>query len=64
MPENNLFPPEGLRPQPVFSLQTLQQAQTASAAWIEESGTADTPEANALSARIGELFSRAEGTMN
>ena len=45
-------------------LQTLQQAQTASAAWIEESGTADTPEANALSARIGELFSRAEGTMN
>ena len=26
MPENNLFPPEGLRPQPVFSLQTLQQA--------------------------------------
>ena len=45
-------------------LQTLQQAQAASAAWIEESGTADTPEANALSARIGELFSRAEGTMN
>ena len=45
-------------------LQTLQQAQAASAAWIEESGTADTPEANALRVRIGELFSRAEGTMN
>ena len=29
MPENNLFPPEGLRPQPVFSLQTLQQAMEA-----------------------------------
>ena len=27
-------------------------------------GTADTPEGNALRARIGELFQRAEGTMN
>ena len=29
MPENNLFPPEGLRPQPVFSLTALQQAMEA-----------------------------------
>ena len=29
MPENNLFPPEGLRPQPVFSLPALQQAMEA-----------------------------------
>ena len=47
-----------------FDLSTLKQAQEASARWIEESGTADTPEARALRQRIGELFRRAEGTMN
>ena len=47
-----------------YDLQTLKDAQTASAGWIDESGTSDTPEAAALRARIGELFTRAEGTMN
>ena len=45
-------------------LATLKQAQTASAQWIDAYGTEDTPEARALRERIGELFSRAEGTMN
>ena len=45
-------------------LVTLKQAQAASARWIEDHGTEDTPEANALRLRIGELFARAEGTMN
>ncbi len=45
-------------------LVTLKEAQTASARWIDAHGTEDTPEARALRARIGELFSRAEGTMN
>ena len=45
-------------------LVTLKQAQTASAQWIDAHGTEDTPEARALRERIGELFSRAEGTMN
>ncbi len=45
-------------------LQTLKDAQTASAEWINTEGTADTPEAIALRDRIGELFLRAEGTMN
>ena len=45
-------------------LQTLQQAQQASKDWIEQEGTADTPEGAALRARIGQLFSRAQGTMN
>ena len=45
-------------------LATLKQAQTASAQWIDAHGTEDTPEARALRERIGELFSRAEGTMN
>ena len=45
-------------------LQTLKDAQTASASWIEEYGTLDTPEAEALRSRIGELFARSEGTMN
>ena len=45
-------------------LQTLRDAQQASADWIDHSGTADTPEAEALRARIAELFSRADGTMN
>ncbi len=47
-----------------FDLATLKQAQQASADWIDRSGTADTPEAQALRERIGELFLRAEGTMN
>ena len=45
-------------------LQTLKQAQQASADWIDTQGTADTPESKALRARIGDLFTRAEGTMN
>ena len=47
-----------------YDLQTLKDAQTASAKWIDESGTSDAPEAVALRARIGELFKRADGTMN
>ena len=45
-------------------LQTLKQAQQASARWIETEGTADTPEGKTLRERIGALFLRAEGTMN
>ena len=45
-------------------LQTLKQAQEASARWINTRGTQETPEAKALRSRIGELFARAEGTMN
>ena len=45
-------------------LQTLKQAQQASSDWIETEGTADTPEGIALRSRIGELFQRAQGTMN
>jgi len=47
-----------------YDLQTLKDAQTASAQWIDCSGTSDAPEAVALRQRIGELFTRAEGTMN
>ena len=47
-----------------FDLATLKQAQQASAEWINEHGTADSPEAQALRDRIGDLFLRAEGTMN
>ena len=47
-----------------MDLQTLKDAQQASANWIDTEGTADTPEGIALRARIGELFTRAEGTMN
>ncbi|MBQ9762338.1 MAG: ATP-dependent DNA helicase RecG [Oscillospiraceae bacterium] len=47
-----------------YDLQTLKDAQAASAQWIDLSGTADTPEAIALRERIGDLFHRAEGTMN
>ena len=47
-----------------MDLQTLKDAQQASAQWIEEYGTTDLPEAKALRERIGELFLRAEGTMN
>ena len=47
-----------------YDLATLKEAQQASAQWIEQSGTSDAPEAVALRERIGELFARAEGTMN
>ena len=47
-----------------FDLELLKKAQQASAQWIEERGTQDTPEANALRNRVAALFSRAEGTMN
>ena len=47
-----------------FDLATLKEAQAASAQWIDQSGTADTPEAKALRDRIGDLFARSEGTMN
>ena len=47
-----------------YDLQTLKDAQTASAKWIDEYGTSDAPEAAALRSRIGELFNRAEGTLN
>ena len=47
-----------------MDLQTLKDAQAASAAWIDADGTAATPEGIALRSRIGELFTRAEGTMN
>ena len=45
-------------------LQTLTQAQEASKVWIEELGTSNTQESQALRERIGELFARSEGTMN
>ena len=47
-----------------YDLQTLKDAQAASAEWIDTYGTSDAPEAVALRGRIGELFRRAEGTMN
>ena len=47
-----------------YDLQTLKDAQMASAEWIDTFGTSDLPEAVALRVRIGELFTRAEGTMN
>ena len=47
-----------------YDLQTLKDAQAASAKWIDESGTSEREEAVALRSRIGELFRRAEGTMN
>ena len=47
-----------------MDLQTLKDAQAASAEWIELFGTGDSPEAEALRRRIGQLFARAEGTMN
>ena len=45
-------------------LQTLKLAQEASVRWIDTQGTRDTPEAKALRERIGDLFARAEGTIN
>ena len=47
-----------------MDLQTLKDAQAASALWIDTEGAADTPEGRALRERIGDLFTRAEGTMN
>ena len=47
-----------------MDLQTLKDAQAASAKWIDTEGTADTAEGIALRERIGDLFTRAEGTMN
>jgi len=47
-----------------YDLQTLKEAQAASAEWIDRYGTSDAPEAVALRERIGDLFQRAEGTMN
>ncbi len=47
-----------------YDLATLKEAQAASAQWIDQYGTSDTPEAAALRDRIGDLFARAEGTMN
>ena len=45
-------------------LTTLKQAQLASKEWIENEGTAHTREAENLRRRIGELFLRAQNTMN
>ena len=45
-------------------LQTLKEAQQASAQWIAAEGTSQTPEAQALRSRIGTLFQRSQGTMN
>ena len=47
-----------------YDLATLKQAQQASADWINAYGASDEPEAVALRDRIGDLFERAEGTMN
>ena len=47
-----------------YDLQTLKDAQAASAQWIDACGPSDAPEAVALRERIGDLFLRAEGTMN
>ncbi len=45
-------------------LQTLKDAQEASARWIDTEGTADTPQAQALRHRVAELFARSQNTMN
>ena len=47
-----------------YDMQTLKEAQQASADWINEYGTSDTPEAEALRRRIADLFTRADGSMN
>ena len=47
-----------------YDLATLKQAQQASSDWIDAYGASDLPEAAALRERIGDLFQRAEGTMN
>lgn len=45
-------------------LQTLKDAQAASARWINDFGTAQTPEAVALRARIAGLFAGVDGSLN
>ena len=45
-------------------LAAMKDAQQASSDWIDAYGASDTPEANALRQRIGDLFARSEGTMN
>ena len=45
-------------------LQTLKDAQAASAQWIDHFGVSDTPEAIALRGRIAALFATTEGSMN
>ena len=47
-----------------MDLQTLKNAQAASARWIDTEGVSNTAESIALRERIGILFQRAEGTMN
>lgn len=47
-----------------FDMELLKQAQQASAQWIDREGAANTPEAEALRARVAELFRRSEGSMN
>ena len=47
-----------------FDLALLKEAQQASCDWIERYGTSDTPEAEALRRRVGELFARSEGSFN
>ncbi len=47
-----------------MDLQTLKDAQAASAQWINTAGTENSAEGHALRDRIGDLFARAEGTMN
>ena len=45
-------------------LQTLKDAQAASAQWIDNFGTSDSREANALRNRIASLFATTDGTLN
>ena len=45
-------------------LQTLKDAQAASAQWINDFGTAQTPEAAALRSRIADLFATIDGSLN
>ena len=47
-----------------MDMETLKDAQQASKDWIEQFGTQDTPEAEALRQRVKVLFDRSEGTMN
>ena len=47
-----------------LDLQTLKEAQQASAQWIETEGASDRPESVALRDRIATLFQRAQNTMN
>ncbi len=47
-----------------MDLDTLRQAQSASAQWIDQWGDSDLPEAQSLRARISQLFQRSQGTLN